>query len=677
MNACLLQITFRHLIFFLLVLCILLPLQVGAAEGNKYLNMSLEDLLNVEVSSVSRKQELLRNAGAAVFVISAEDIRRSGATSIPEALRMAPGINVARINANSWAFTARGFKRRFANKLRVLIDGRSVYTPSYSGVYWDDQDTNMADIERIEVIRGPGATLWGSNAVNGIINIISKHAQDTQGGQVVAGGGSKQLALTSLRYGAAINENTFGRAYAKFKKTNDFKDTLNGSNAGDSWSSMRSGFRVDTEPDNANKLTLQGDVFRNNENQIVRLWQATAPYMVSAPDAFTASGWNTLGRLEHSLGGGDSASLQVYYDHNKRDEIYLGQQHDTLDIDLQHNFGFGDWQEMVWGLGFRDMREVMRNTFTMTVPGINSRNRLFSSFIQDDIKLGSDALHLVLGSKFEHNEFTGWEVQPNARLTWSVEETQTLWFAVSRAARTPSRYELYGTPVARVQPPAPPLLPVPLVIIANGNAKMESEKLTAYEMGYRIQPMDQIKIDVAAFYNVYDKLRTYEPAGGGTSFLAGNMMQGRSYGVELAASWQAMDWWQLHLAYSNLNVKLNQIPGGSSADWIRAGEGSSPKHQMSLRSNMTFASAFELDVWGRYTSRLKHPSPDPVVTSIQSVQAYAEMDVRLGWQVSRDMEVSLVGQNLLHARHLEFIEESFIRPTSVERSVYGMVKLGF
>jgi len=660
---------------FILSLTCLSP-QLQALEDSKYLNMSLQDLLNVEVSSVSKKMELLRNAGAAVFVISNDDLRRSGATSIPEALRMAPGLNVARINASSWAVSARGFNGRFANKLLVLMDGRSVYESSFSGVYWDVQDTMIEDIERIEVIRGPGATLWGSNAVNGIINIISKHSIDAQGGRATVAVGSHEK-IGSFRYGGSLSDNVYGRTYLKYKKQKNLVDTLHDTNAGDDWASLRGGFRIDGELGGVNKLTLQGDTYQNKENQIVQLWQPTAPYQGNVKDAFSVSGWNTLMRWEHVLDNDSATTLQVYYDHTKRDEVYAGQQHDTFDVDFQHNFNLGQSQHVVWGLGYRNIKEIMRNSFSTSLINNKPENVLLSGFLQDDIKLFSDDLRLVLGSKFERNEYTGWEVQPNIRLTWALAENQTLWASVSKAVRTPSRFEAYAQAVAYVMPPNPPFVPVPITVHVVGNPNFESERLTAYEMGYRAQALDNVNIDIAVFNNVYDKLRSYERSQVQPRVLVDNQMKGCIHGFEVTANWQAYSWWQLHLAYSNQRNKLELLPNSTDRGSLLAAQGSSPKHQVSLRSNMSLSSNIELDIWGRYNGGLSNTSPNPAEPSINTVKAYTELDVRLGWKLSESAELSLVGKNLLQANHLEFIQESFIRATSVERSISGNITLTF
>lgn len=674
-------LTFWEFMLPVVTLLIFIPFQLQAAETNKYLNMSLEDLLSTEVSSVSRKQELLKNAGAAVFVISAEDIRRSGVSSIPEALRMAPGVNVARINSNQWAISARGFNGRFANKLLVQIDGRTVYTPSFSGVYWDVQDLVLEDIDQIEVIRGPGATLWGSNAVNGVVNIITKQAIDTQGGLLVAAGGTLDKSIGSLRYGGAIGSQAYGRGYVKYHKTGQMQDNLTGAPAGDGWDSLRGGFRVDMESSARNAFTIQGDIYKNKANQFVaQLAQPTPPYVGSVADAVKASGLNALVRWEHKASEENKATLQAYFDRAKRDEVFLGQYYDTVDVDFQHAFSLNESQQVIWGLGYRSIKEKIRNSFAASVVAPNSRSNVYSGFIQDNIELGSDALHLILGSKFEHNDYTGWEVQPNARMTWSVDDSHTIWAAASRAVHTPSRVDTYGRAVAGVIPAIPPFIPVATPVYGLGSTNLKAESLIAYEVGYRTQPNESLNVDVALFYNTYDNLRSFEPVPGTANVRIDNKIKGYGYGAELATDWQAQDWWQIRLAYSFLTIKLHTKAGSTDTTSITTGESSSPKQQVSLRSSMTLLSNVELDVWGRYNSPLKHRNAGALVPGTQAPAAYTELDIKLGWKPRENIELAITGQNLLHARHMEFIQETsvqLIRPTSAVRSVYGKVTLQF
>jgi len=668
--------------FILLLLSCSLATGVAiAADENKYLNMSLEDLLSVEVSSVSRKDEQLRRAGAAVFVITAEDIRRSGVTNIPDALRMAPGINVGRINSNEWAVSARGFNGRYSNKLLVQIDGRTVFSPAFSGVYWDVQDTLIEDIDHIEVIRGPGATLWGSNAVNGIINIITKHSLDTQGGLVVAGAGGVETGFTALRFGGEINERTTGRVFVKAHNYGQMLDNQTGEKAGDDWKSQRAGFRVDSELNANETLTVQGDIYRNQENQFVaQLMQLAPPYVGSVADEVAASGWNTLVRWEQNNDDNNNLSLQLYLDNAKRNEAFVGHEYDTFDIDFQHRFQASDNQEIIWGLGFRHMQEKVTNTFAMALFAPSSTSNLTSIFVQDDIQLGSDDLHLVAGSKFEHNDYTGWEIQPNLRLTWAADERQTLWGAVSRAVHTPSRAAVYGKAVVEVVPPLPPFIPTAVPVYALGNTAFEAESVITSELGYRAQMSETLNVDVATFYSSYDKLRSFElnsPTPSlTTSLQVVNKIKGYSYGGEVAADWQAQQWWQWRLAYSYLQINLH----GDDLSSVITAARSSPNHQVSLRSSMSLFNNVELDIWGRYNSALDHKNADTVVAGTLPPKAYSELDMRLAWNPSDDIQIALIGQNLLHKQHLEFIQEAsvqFIRPTAVGRCYHAKVTVQF
>ena len=426
------------------------PVQASGSMDN-YLDLPLEDLLSMEVTSVSKKKQRLTEAAAAVFVITQEDIRRSGVTSIPEALRLAPGLQVAKIDANKWAISSRGFNTQFVNKLLVLIDGRSVYTPSYSGVYWDAQDTLLEDIDRIEVIRGPGATLWGANAVNGVINIITKQAGDTQGGLMVASAGNEEKVIAGLRYGAELNKNTHGRLYLKFNERDSSYAPGLDDEAGDDWKSLRGGFRIDSQPSDKDRWTVQGDVYEADENQTLNLWRDPsdpsnlnfAPFYLDAntADEIESSGWNLLTRWDHLLSNTSNITLQLYYDHTKRAENFLLQEQDTLDIDFQHQLEVFGNHDLVWGLGYRHIEDEFSNTYIVAFLPDSGSSDLFSAFLQDEIELLPDRLRLTLGSKFEQNDFTGFEVQPSARLIWLPTERSTLWGSVSRAVRTPSRLE--------------------------------------------------------------------------------------------------------------------------------------------------------------------------------------------------------------------------------------------
>jgi iron complex outermembrane receptor protein len=670
---------------------VLLTILTGPASADEsvesYLSLDLKDLLSIEITSVSRKKERLSEAAAAVFVITQEDIRRTGVTTIPEALRMAPGLQVAKLDSNKWAISSRGFNAQFANKLLVLIDGRTVYTPAYSGVYWEVQDTLLEDIDRIEVIRGPGATLWGANAVNGVINIITKKAVDTQGGLLVVGAGNEEKGFTHLRYGGKLSEGTYGRGYIKYnKRDSSFAPTLD-RDAGDEWQVLRGGFRVDGTV-SSDQWTLQGDVYDADENQIVRSVfrdpsdpannppDPASPYSeLNVPDNFDASGWNLLGRWDRQLAERSHAMLQVYYDHNERKEEILGQTHDTLDIEFQHQFRPLARHDIVWGLGYRRIEDEFDNTFGVSLLPSTRTINLTSAFIQDEIDIAPETLRLTLGSKFEHNDYTGLEILPSVRLLWLPRPGHTLWTSISRAVRTPSRVERSSRIVASVipaMPPAPPGTP-PAILAILGSEDFDSEDLTAIELGYRVQPADALSLDLALFYNEYKNLQTFEQL----SFVDFNFDSkgdSTSRGLELAMDWRVREWWRLQANYSFLDISANIASDSNDQFSAAVVEGSSPRHQFYVRSIMDLASDWSLDVWVNYVDDLSATSfsLEPV-----DIPGYTSVNLRLAWQPKKDVELSLVANNLLDERHAEFAGENFITPTEVERSVYGQIRWDF
>ena len=409
---------------------------------NELVQLSLEDLMTLEVTSASRKAQSLADTAAAVFVITSEDLRRSGVTNIPDALRMVPGVTVARIDSSKWAVTVRGFNGRFARKLLVLIDGRSAYSPLFSGVFWDAQDTLLEDVERIEVIRGPGATIWGANAVNGVINIITKKAADTTGGLAVAGAGSFERGFGAVRYGTDIGDWGAVRAYGKYFNRNELK-AEDGRPADDSWDMGRGGFRMDGKR-GLNSFTLQGDYYGGTERETITFPDLAAPPSFSTVRTAhtTVGGGNLLSRWTRSLADDSELSLQFYYDRNKRNIPQLfGDTTDTIDLDLLHRFQWGSRHETVWGGGFRFIDERITGSDTLSFNPAERNERLYSAFLQDDITVVQDRLHLIIGSKFEHNVYTGFELQPSGRLIWTPNEQISLWSAVSRAVHTPSRGE--------------------------------------------------------------------------------------------------------------------------------------------------------------------------------------------------------------------------------------------
>jgi iron complex outermembrane receptor protein len=622
--------------------------------------LSMEELLDINVTSVSKYPEKLSAAAAAVAVLTQEDIETSGVTNIPDALRLVPGVDVARVDGHTWAISSRGFNDIFANKLLVMIDGRTVYTPVFSGVFWEVQDTLLEDIDRIEVVRGPGATLWGANAVNGVINIITKSARDTQGLFISAGGGSEELAFTNLRYGVKVGEDAFLRVYAKYFDR-DSSVLPNDTDAHDAWEMYRAGFRLDWEPSRENSFTFQGDIYTGQEDEIYTVPTTTFPFAGKIVSTESVSGGNLLGRFSHNFSADSVLTVQAYYDRTERDTPIFGEERDTGDIDLQHRFALGERQEVIWGLGFRATHADIKNTLNVSFFPPERTLTLYSAFLQDEITIVPERLRLTLGSKFEHNDFTGFEIQPSARALWTPGHSQTIWASVSRAVRTPSEAESD----IRLNPAPPVPLPPGLITIL-GNPDMESEELLAYELGYRLQPIEQLKLDLTAFYNDYDHLRTLEPIlpGPVSPSRVANKLFGETYGTELSATAQVTKRWRLQGSYSYLEAQLHRESNSHDTSTERISEGSSPHHQFFIRSRLDLGWNIRLDSTLRYVDVLPAPK----------IPSYLTLDVRLAWSPRRNLEFALVGQNLLDDRHPEFAPTFIGTPqTEVQRSVYGTV----
>jgi iron complex outermembrane recepter protein len=663
------------------VLAILFSLTVNGRASSivsDLTQLSLEDLMRIEVTSVSKKGEQLSDAPAAIFVITQEDIRRSGVTSIPEALRMAPGVEVARIDANKWAISARGFNSRFATKLLVLMDGRSVYSPVFSGVWWDVQDTLLEDIDRIEVIRGPGATLWGANAVNGVINIITKKAGESQGGLAALGAGTEEKGFGSFRYGLKLGEYSDARAYVKYFNR-DVSVTRSGVEAADSWDQFRTGFRLDHGPSVQNNFTLQGDYYRGSSGSTNEVSTLSPPYSRSFQEKPDLMGGHILGRWKHVSSNTSEFALQAYYDRTERHDSLAREDRDTGDLDFQHRFKWFGGQEIIWGLGYRLTRDTIKDTDLRTINPSSRSDQLFSTFIQDDITLMKDRLRLVIGSKFEHNDYTGFEVQPSTRLIWTPSKDQSLWGAVSRSVRTPSRAEQTVTTNVAVIPPGQGGNPGPLPIQVQirGDSNFQSEELIAYELGYRLRPIDRLTFDLAGYFNRYGMLRNTNNVSNSPPTLASNA--GRPYlqstldlnnslsvdiyGVELALEWQPLDWWRIKGTYSFAEMKTDQ-----DQIIIEAQNLSLPRHQFSVRSTMNLGKKIEADAWVRYVDGFDNGR----------VPGYWSLDMRLAWRPVKNLELALVGQSLLEKQHQEFRPEQFSRQVyEVERGVYGKVTWRF
>ena len=406
----------------------------SAPLEDDFFDLSLDQLADIEITSVAKKPQKVSLAASSIFVLSQEDIKRSGVTTIPDALRMVPGVQVAKLDANKWAISIRGFNDIFSNKLLVLMDGRSVYSPIFGGAYWDTVDTVLEDIDRIEVVRGPGGTLWGSNAVNGVINVITKKAKDTAGLLVSALAGNEERGNLSIRYGGEINQHTDYRVYVKgFERDEAEKGA-------DDWRMGRIGFRVDSEPGKQDKLTLQSDIYDGEEGERAVSNFNTPPFgnFDSNTDVFGA---NVLFRWQRDLGDDSDLSFQTYYDYTERKHFYITDKRDTVDVDFQHRFQTLGQQEIIWGLGFRYIDDDTDAGTVMRLSPENRSDKIYSVFFQDEISLIDEQLILTLGTKVEHNSYTGFEYQPSARLLWKPFDKQSLWGSVSRAVRVPSRME--------------------------------------------------------------------------------------------------------------------------------------------------------------------------------------------------------------------------------------------
>jgi iron complex outermembrane receptor protein len=652
--------------------------RAATSSGEKVdvMEMDLEALMKIQVTSVSKRPEKLSDAAAAIYVITSEDIRRSGVTSIPEALRLAPGLEVARQDSHTWAISSRGFNDEFANQLLVLIDGRSVYTPLFAGVYWDVQDLALEDLERIEVIRGPGASLWGANAVNGVINITTKKAKDTQGLLVTGGAGNEERGFGTVRYGGQAGEHVFYRVYGKYLNRDD-SALPDGSDANDSWFMWRGGGRVDWEPTDQNLLTLQGDIYTGELNQTVTVPLLTPPYSQDLRDKVQVSGGNVLGRWNRQFSEDSDLTFKVYYDRTERDRVVFNERRETVDLDLQHHFKIGDRQDIVLGLGYNLTWDHLRNSFTVQFDPTERTDSLYSAFAQDEIEVIREKLHLTLGAKVEHNDYTGWEFQPNARLAWTITKKQTAWFAASRAISTPSRAEDDIRINRQVLPPGV-AGPLPALVSQFGSRNMDSKELIALELGYRVQPHERVTLDLASFYNFYDRQRSLEPGAPFVEpapapvhavipFTIDNLIKGEVFGGELASSFQVTDWWRLRVNCTAWSIQLHK-KAGSNDPVLEGAEDDSPNYQVGVRSLMDLPKHVELDVGFRYVDALQN----------RDVPSYTAFDARLGWRPNKNWEFSIVAQNIFDPQHKEFAP-SYIQTqtTEVQRSFFGKITFRF
>ncbi|HEX5057357.1 MAG TPA: TonB-dependent receptor [Gammaproteobacteria bacterium] len=578
--------------------------------------LSIEDLLNLKITSLSKKTESATRVPAAVYVLTAEDIRRSGVTSIPEALRLVPGMDVARVDANKWAVSSRGFNSRSANKLLVMVDGRTIYDFLFSGVLWETKDVMLENVDRIEVIRGPGGAVWGANAVNGVINIITKPAAETQGGLVEAAVGTEERAFGAVRYGFKTGDTGYMRVFATgWNRDEGFLET---GEPDDDARLGQAGFRYDSNLTSQDILTVQGEAYDGRQG---------TPDEAIAPDS-TSNGGDLLGRWSRNLPGGGRTSLQFYYDATEFDNPVLNETRHTVDLEFNHELPRLGAHDLIYGLTYRRTSDEIGNTPQLSLIPDRRTDRLQGAFVQDEIELSANRLYLTLGSKFEDNDYTGSEVQPNIRLAWHTSETDTLWAAVSRAVRTPSRLEEDF------------VIPLPGTgQELRSNHMQEAEQLTAYEIGYRFSATPDLFLDLATFYNVYDDLITVEGLDG-----IGNKSGGETHGMEIAATWIPAQDWKFAGGYTFLDMDLElDADSLDNQASITALEGNDPENQAFVRMGTNFAQRYQLDVTLRYADRLQS----------QNVSSYTVADIRFAGHINENLELSLVGQNLFEDHHLE------------------------
>jgi iron complex outermembrane receptor protein len=614
----------RNALFFAALLA-RLPAAGAMTFANEQLaDLSLEELNNIVVTSVSRQEERLSNVAASIFIISGAEIQRSGARSLPEALRLAPNLQVAQLDARNYAISSRGFDGAFTNKLLVLVDGRSIYSPLFSGVFWDAQDVVLEDVERIEVISGPGATIWGANAVNGVINVITRSARDSKGALITAAAGGDSRD-GSARYGAALPQGGALRAYARYAEADDTY-AANGGNTFTGWRRRQAGFRADWEQQG---ITVSGDVYQGSLGQALTR-------------DIAISGGNLVGRYLRKIDEGSDLRLQLVLDHTERNQpnAFVNRL-DTFEFEAQHGLRL-ERHSIAWGGGYRESHD--RSTagpMLAFLPG-HLNMHWGNLFAQDEYAL-APKLRMTAGVRAEHNNYTGLEWLPSARLAWMPDASQLVWGSLSRTVRAPSRIDsdLYA-------PPQPVIVNGKPIYLIGGGPDFKSELARVAELGYRAQPSPQWSYSATVWYADYSRLRTLEPnpnarANEGLSVFR-NMAEGRTRGVEAWARWQVMPHWRLQGGVVLQRVETNRMPGSAdlSAD---TGLGSNdPNSRWQLRSSHDLPANMQLDWMLRRVGSLPHPQ----------VPSYHELDAQWSWRATPFVELALIGRNLLHRSHAEF-----------------------
>ncbi|MGA2048179.1 MAG: TonB-dependent receptor [Terracidiphilus sp.] len=632
--------------------------------------------MSIKVTSVSKKEQKTSQAPAAIFVISREDIVHSGALNIPDLLRMVPGLEVAQIDDGKWAISARGFNGQYSNKLLVLFDGRTVYSPIFAGVFWDSQNVPLDSIERIEVIRGPGAAVWGSNAVNGVINIITLSAGDTQGSYIAASAGNASIGPETICYGGKAHYLGAYRVSAEGFHANALP-TLAGLNGQDDWRLVHGRFRTDTTLSVKDSLTTEGELYRGNAGEI-----AYVPVSLMPPENADVvlrdrySGWNLLMRWNRNISPGSETSLQVYFDRTSRGDSTYGIGLNTFDVDFQHHISLGAKQDIVWGLGYRVSSDDIDPDLRISATPQNRNTQLFSSFVQDEIAILPDRVYLSLGARLEHNDYTRFNLQPSARLVWTPDSKNSVWGAISHADRTPARSDT-GLRVNYAALPGPGNLA--MLISFFGNPNQKNEQLEAFETGYRTTLSSRISLDSTAFYNRYRDLVSVEPepmsleTNPGPPHLLmpssfGNGLYGETHGIEAFANLKMARFWTLSPGYTFFVMHLHPIAASLDATDAAETEGGNPNHQGQLRSHVSLPWNLEWNASAYFVNRLP----------AASIPSYTRFDTGLSWRAGENVSLSLVGQNLLKDLHPEYSgPNSTVQSGLMRRAAYARMTWSF
>ncbi|MGA8222980.1 MAG: TonB-dependent receptor [Candidatus Acidiferrales bacterium] len=664
-------------VFVRLALLAALALPAWPQEKTEDLtNKSLEDLMNMEVTSVSKKEQKLSRTAAAIFVITQEDIRRSGATNIPDLLRMVPSMDVGEINGSTWAVSARGFNAQYSNKLLVMVDGRIVYTPNFAGVYWDTLDIPLPDIERIEVIRGPGGSVWGANAVNGVISIFTKKAADTRGVLIEAGAGNIQQGFGLAQYGGQLGKSTDYRVYTHYFDQTQMAD-INGNSGDDGYHILRSGFRTDTTLTTKDTLTFDGSFYSGREGELgYILPSVTSPNLIPMREQIDLGGGYLRSAWNHTYSDRSDSTLQFAFTRYTRDDPLEPETRDTIDLDYKHHFAWGKRQDIVWGLGYRYTTDRIDSSLTVSFNPPSKALQLFDAFVQDEIAVLPDRLYLTVGTKFEHNDYTGFEYMPSVRAAWIPNKHNMLWAAVSRALRAPSRNDTdLVVNLGSFTPPGGPLTLTRFL----GNPDFHDERLIAYEAGYRNTISDKLSLDFAAYYNDYHSLQTSEPS---VSFFENspppahlvqtlmyeNNMHGETHGVELAANWKAAPRLTISPGYALEQLHMHADPGSLDTITPLYIEKGAPEQSAQLRAHLDLSKGLELNAAAYFVEGLSHQSG----TNDQLIPTYTRLDTGLTYRLREGLSVSAVGQNLQKDHHLEF-EDNFgsMQSGQIKRSAYA------